>query len=153
MVLGATNFPENLEDAVLSRFQKKIYLKLPNKNARFKLLKNELAKIGTYLESDKLKKLAQATELYSYRDFDSMIKAAAQFRISELSQDEIEYAKPEDLRPISYGDLEKAIKLVKAGSSKVSIEKYKKFYGDGYQTDPEEDNDFSIINPGTQFFM
>ena len=43
-VLGATNFPEQIDEAVLSRFQKKIYLKLPDFNAREKLINDELIK-------------------------------------------------------------------------------------------------------------
>ena len=55
--MGATNFPEDIDKAVLSRFQKRIYLKLPNKKARKNFIEKELEKRNSQkLEKEQLKK-------------------------------------------------------------------------------------------------
>ncbi|MFS7898822.1 putative microtubule-severing ATPase [Helianthus anomalus] len=41
-VIGATNRPQELDDAVLRRLVKKIYIPLPDENSRKNLLKNNL---------------------------------------------------------------------------------------------------------------
>ncbi len=44
LVLGATNYPWGLDPAMRRRFQKRIYIPLPEENARYNMLKNALSK-------------------------------------------------------------------------------------------------------------
>ncbi|KAG7245685.1 hypothetical protein CRUP_002120, partial [Coryphaenoides rupestris] len=58
LVMGATNRPQELDDAALRRFAKRIYVALPNDETRFKLLKHLLGKQGEPLNQRELTHLA-----------------------------------------------------------------------------------------------
>jgi vacuolar protein-sorting-associated protein 4 len=51
LVLGATNIPWGLDPAIRRRFEKRIYISLPEATARTGLLKNLLAKTDACLTS------------------------------------------------------------------------------------------------------
>ena len=130
-VLGATNFPEKIDEAVLSRFQKKIYLKLPDFNAREKLINDELIKRNSQsllvTEKARIKKIVELTEYYSYREFKHIFEEVDSIILDELSTIQIQELKPGDLRPIRFQDLAKAITNVRPTSTKESIKKYEDF--------------------------
>ncbi|XP_053878029.1 spastin isoform X5 [Malaclemys terrapin pileata] len=58
LVMGATNRPQELDDAVLRRFTKRVYVSLPNEETRLILLKNLLSKQGSPLTQKELAQLA-----------------------------------------------------------------------------------------------
>ena len=73
--MGATNLPWAIDEAVLSRFESRVYLGLPDKKARENLVKKELEKTNSpKLENEQLVKIVQNTENYSYRDFKMLFK-------------------------------------------------------------------------------
>ena len=52
LVLGATNIPWELDPAVRRRFEKRIYIPLPDAEARIALLKNQMKKTPNSLNDD-----------------------------------------------------------------------------------------------------
>ena len=74
LVIGATNLPWDLDAAILSRFQKKIYIPLPDEQTRRAMLELHLEKTRHDLEAEHLEYLARHTELFSARDLEAMIK-------------------------------------------------------------------------------
>jgi vacuolar protein-sorting-associated protein 4 len=62
LVLGATNIPWDLDPAVRRRFQKKIYISLPDEPARTHMLKLNLGDTPNSLTDDDIKELAAMTE-------------------------------------------------------------------------------------------
>nr|XP_014342508.1 PREDICTED: spastin [Latimeria chalumnae] len=77
LVMGATNRPQELDEAVLRRFAKRVYVSLPNEETRLKLLKNLLYKHGNPLTQKDLEQLARMTEGYSGSDLTALAKDAA----------------------------------------------------------------------------
>lgn len=76
LVLGATNLPWALDSAMRRRFEKRIYIPLPEVEARFDLLKNRMAKeIHTLTDAD-FTSAAQRTEFFSGSDLSALIKNA-----------------------------------------------------------------------------
>jgi len=77
LVMGATNRPQELDEAVLRRFPKRIYIRLPDKATRMVLLKKLLAKHNHPLTTQQLADLSQRTESYSSSDLTALAKDAA----------------------------------------------------------------------------
>ncbi|KAK8780506.1 hypothetical protein V5799_018152, partial [Amblyomma americanum] len=77
LVMGATNRPQELDDAALRRFTKRVYVTLPDENTRLVLLEKLLKKQNSPLSLDKLKYLARITSGYSGSDLTALAKDAA----------------------------------------------------------------------------
>lgn len=75
--MAATNRPQELDEAALRRFTKRVYVTLPDLETRIKLLKKLLAKQGCSLTQQELKRLATLTEGYSASDLTALAKDAA----------------------------------------------------------------------------
>ena len=76
LVLGATNLPWSLDPAVRRRFEKRIYISLPEENARYYLLKHQMTHEEHCLSDKDFHELAKATENYSGSDINNLIKNA-----------------------------------------------------------------------------
>lgn len=77
VVLGATNRPQELDEAALRRFSKRVYVALPDQITREYLIKKLLEKQGSPLSNDIIKRLAICTEGYSGSDLTALAKDAA----------------------------------------------------------------------------
>lgn len=66
LVLGATNIPWVLDAAIRRRFEKRIYIPLPDEHARLVMFKLHLGNTPTQLSEDDLKQLAKKTEGYIF---------------------------------------------------------------------------------------
>ncbi|KAL2515747.1 P-loop containing nucleoside triphosphate hydrolase superfamily protein [Forsythia ovata] len=87
LILGATNRPFDLDDAVIRRLPRRIYVDLPDAENRLKILKIILAQEN--LESKfSLEQLANATEGYSGSDLKNLCIAAAYRPVQELLEKE-----------------------------------------------------------------
>ncbi|XP_052265283.1 spastin-like [Dreissena polymorpha] len=77
LIMVATNRPWELDDAVLRRFSKRVYVSMPNAEMRLELLRHVLGKHNNPLSDRDLEKLAELTEGYSGSDLNSLAKDAA----------------------------------------------------------------------------
>lgn len=77
VVLGATNRPQELDEAALRRFTKRVYVTLPDQCTRAHLIRNLLAKQGCQLPDDIIRNLATFTDGYSGSDLTALAKDAA----------------------------------------------------------------------------
>ncbi|XP_076991115.1 spastin isoform X3 [Tamandua tetradactyla] len=89
LVMGATNRPQELDEAVLRRFIKRVYVSLPNEETRLLLLKNLLCKQGSPLTQKELAQLARMTDGYSGSDLTALAKDAALGPIRELKPEQV----------------------------------------------------------------
>ncbi|KAK9052624.1 hypothetical protein SSX86_029254 [Deinandra increscens subsp. villosa] len=87
LILGATNRPFDLDDAVIRRLPRRIYVDLPDADNRLKILKIFLAKENIEPEFD-IRGLANATEGYSGSDLKNLCIAAAYRPVQELLDEE-----------------------------------------------------------------
>lgn len=77
IVMAATNRPQELDEAALRRFPKRVYVSLPDLPTREVLLKRLLEKQGSPLPFDALKRLSILTDGYSGSDLTALAKDAA----------------------------------------------------------------------------
>merc|ERR1712062_348124 len=117
LVMGATNRPQDLDDAVLRRFSKRIYVRLPGKDARVQMLLKLLSKQYNDLSIHEVHQVAQLTAAYSGSDLASLARDAAYGPIRELKMDEVKSLDPVNLRKINMSDFLEAMKRIKKSAS------------------------------------
>lgn len=76
LVLGATNIPWSLDPAVRRRFQKKIYISLPEHEARYKMLEMSIGKTPHTLTEVDMNEIAELTNGYSGSDIATLSQEA-----------------------------------------------------------------------------
>ena len=134
MVLAATNFPWDLDEALRRRLEKRIYIPLPTADGREELLKINLK--GLEIAKDvSLGKLAESLEGYSGADITNVCRDAAMMsfrrRISGLTPEQVRNIPKEELEvPPNMEDFEMAIKKVNKSVSKQDLEKYQTWMND-----------------------
>ncbi|KAG2629829.1 uncharacterized protein LOC120699717 isoform X3 [Panicum virgatum] len=149
LVLGATNRPYDLDDAVIRRFPRRIMVSLPDASNREKILKVLLSKETLTPDVD-LESVANMTEGYSGSDLKNLCITAAYCPIREILEKEkkekssaIAEGRPEpplygkeDVRPLQMDDLKFALGQVCASLSPDSasinqIVQWNNEFGDG----------------------
>lgn len=76
LVLGATNIPWVLDAAIRRRFEKRIYIPLPEEEARYSMLKMNIGQTPNTLSEKDLKALAVRTNLFSGADISVLVRDA-----------------------------------------------------------------------------
>lgn len=76
LVLGATNIPWALDSAIRRRFEKRIYIPLPEAAARAEMFKLHLGSTPHSISSEELKELGKKTEGYSGADISVVVRDA-----------------------------------------------------------------------------
>ncbi len=91
LLIGATNFPNNIDDAALSRFGTCIEVELPNETTRRFILKRELGSMEIATEDGALNYLVESTKDFSCRDLVNlsayMRKMAAKEEVNAITLD------------------------------------------------------------------
>ncbi|KAG2563972.1 hypothetical protein PVAP13_8KG377800 [Panicum virgatum] len=149
LVLGATNRPFDLDEAVIRRFPRRLMVNLPDASNREKILKVILAKeeLGPDVDLDSL---ADMTDGYSGSDLKNLCVTAAHYPIREILEKEKKEknlakteGKPEpalygseDIRPLSIDDFKSAHEQVCASVSSDSANmnellQWNDLYGEG----------------------
>ncbi|XP_076466674.1 katanin p60 ATPase-containing subunit A1-like [Babylonia areolata] len=131
MVLAATNFPWDIDEALRRRLEKRIYIPLPTAEGRRALLDINLREVELEPMVD-LMEVAAKLDGYSGADITNVCRDAAMMsfrrRISGLRPDEIRNIPKEELmQPTSMEDFMEAMKKVNKSVSKEDIEKYLKW--------------------------
>ncbi|OYT53050.1 MAG: cell division protein [Desulfurococcales archaeon ex4484_217_2] len=139
IVIAATNKPWLLDEAILSRFEKRIYIPLPDFKARKELFKIHLEKKGFEIQGITYDELAKLTEGYSGRDIANICKEAimkmlrrANPKITEILNKVKDLSELEKITykvaPITKQELLEAAKKVKPATTKQDVEKYSKLF-------------------------
>ncbi|XP_073061486.1 uncharacterized protein [Primulina eburnea] len=116
-VIGATNKPQELDDAVLRRLVKRIHIPLPNETARRVLLKHKLKGNAFSMPERDLERLVTDTDGYSGSDLQALCEEAAMMPIRELGSD-ILTVQAYQVRRLRYGDFQKAMSIIRPSLQK-----------------------------------
>jgi katanin p60 ATPase-containing subunit A1 len=137
MVMAATNLPWDLDDALRRRFEKRIYISLPNKIGRKQMFNINFK--GIKLDKDvNIEELVEKTKGYSGHDIASVCREAAlmnmrrklmsndgKFNIMEAANNETFIQGLE--APISQKDIITAIKNISKSVSPKDIKKFEEW--------------------------
>lgn len=115
VVIGATNRPQELDDAVRRRLVKRIYIPLPDAEGRTIILKHLLKSAGVQgsgaaLSNSDISKVVRATDGYSASDLTALCKEAAMGPVRELGA-AIAKVRLETIRPIKLHDFAAALQV------------------------------------------
>jgi SpoVK/Ycf46/Vps4 family AAA+-type ATPase len=143
LIIGATNRPQELDDAARRRFIKRLYIPLPAQPDREALFHVLLDKNNHCLTDEETSKLAADTEGFSGADLKALCTDAAMGPIRELGQHALEI-EPNDVPPIAYKHFRRALRTTKpsvAPSDLVQYEEWDKLYGSRHMSPEDEDED------------
>jgi len=126
LVVGATNRPNELDEAARRRLVKRLYIPLPDQGARLNILNRLLgqAEESCSVSEGELRDISSLTEGYSGADMANLCREAALGPIRSLPPDQIATVRKEDVRPINHSDLVAALRQVKATVSQEDLELY-----------------------------
>ncbi|KRF83798.1 spastin isoform X2 [Drosophila virilis] len=133
VVLAATNRPQELDEAALRRFTKRVYVSLPGVQTRELLLSRLLQKQGSPLDTEALARLAKITDGYSGSDLTALAKDAALEPIRELNVEQVKCLDISAMRPITEKDFHNSLKRIRRSVAPQSLNSYEKWsqdYGD-----------------------
>ncbi|XP_066019699.1 vacuolar protein sorting-associated protein 4B-like [Pocillopora verrucosa] len=86
LVLGATNIPWTLDSAIRRRFEKRIYIPLPEASARVKMFELHMENIKHCIQSTEFRDLAEKTEGYSGADISIVVRGAMMQPVRKVQQ-------------------------------------------------------------------
>lgn len=126
VVLGATNVPWELDPAVRRRFEKRIYLGLPEFEARREILRIHTR--GVELSGDvDFDELARLTEGFSGADIAILCREALMAPIRELDEAGMLTRSDIKIRPVTRDDFLEALRVVKPSVSPSELTKFKEW--------------------------
>ncbi|XP_060192941.1 ATPase family AAA domain-containing protein FIGL1 [Lycium barbarum] len=120
LLIGATNRPQELDEAARRRLTKRLYVPLPSSEARAWIVKSLLEKDGLFKLSDEdIVSICKLTEGYSGSDMKNLVKDASMGPLREALRNgtEITKLKKEDMRPVTLQDFESALQEVRPSVS------------------------------------
>ncbi len=126
LVLGATNRPWDIDNAMLSRFEKRVHVPLPDMKARAGIFKIHTEGVNTELTDEDYVELAVRTEGYSGRDIANVCREVIMLPIRELDMSGLLESSDEEVnvRDISLKDFKKTLKKVKPMTNQALIKQY-----------------------------
>ena len=141
LVIGATNRPQELDEAARRRFVKRLYIPLPRKPDREALIRVLLSTNNHCLTNEETYKLAEDTEGFSGADLKALCADAAMGPIRELGRHALEIA-PENVPPIAFKHFRRALRTTKPSVSPSDLfhyEEWDKLYGSRRVSIDEDD--------------
>jgi len=116
LVIGATNRPFELDNAVIRRLPKRIYIRQFNTEERGSFLKEIMKNTDHCIKDEEFVKLGGLTENYSNSDLKELCREAAYEPIRDLSSQNL--ISVDKLRSVCFDDVVKASKNVRGTLTK-----------------------------------
>lgn len=127
LVVGATNRPQEIDEAARRRLAKRLYIPLPEVAARLQIVTNLMAQEKNQLREQELESVVSATEGFSGADMTQLCKEAALGPIRSIQLNDITTITAAQVRPILYSDFQEALKTVRPSVSSKDLELYEEW--------------------------
>ena len=137
LFLGATNRPWDIDTAMLSRFQKRVYVPLPDLEARKAIFKIHTEGIEASLNDEDFVELAVRSDGFSGRDIANVCREVIMLPVRELDFGGMiaDDNKDVDVRAINIEDFKKTFKKIKpmtTHSDLTMFEEWSEEYGEEF---------------------
>ena len=134
LLIGATNRPQELDDAARRRLQKRLMIPLPDASARGQMLSRGLSNVAHSLSELDVQQLIETTDGYSGSDMAGLCREAAMgpCRDPNFEAALLSGMSEGDVRPVTRGDFDDALCQVRASVSPGDLklfEDWNKQYG------------------------
>ncbi|CAJ1066623.1 fidgetin-like protein 1 [Xyrichtys novacula] len=127
LVVGATNRPQEIDEAARRRLAKRLYIPLPEAAARWQIVTNLMAREKNQLGESELERVVGATEGFSGADMTHLCKEAALGPIRSIQLSDIATITADEVRPILYNDFQEALRTVRPSVSAKDLELYEEW--------------------------
>ncbi|XP_064790576.1 fidgetin-like protein 1 isoform X2 [Oncorhynchus masou masou] len=124
LVVGATNRPQEIDEAARRRLSKRLYIPLPEAAARRQIVSNLMACEKSQLEEEELESVVTGTEGFSGADMTGLCREAALGPIRNIQLSDIATITPDQVRPILHCDFQEALRIVRPSVSAKDLELY-----------------------------
>lgn len=124
LVIGATNRPYELDEAARRRLVKRLYVPLPELEARAQIIRNLLKSERHELSSDDVYKIAELADGYSGADMTNLCKEASMGPIRSIPFDQLEGISKEEVRRVTFQDFRDALDAVRPSVSQKDLSVY-----------------------------
>ncbi|GJQ74057.1 hypothetical protein Trydic_g18980 [Trypoxylus dichotomus] len=134
LVIGATNRPQELDEAARRRFVKRLYIPLPELKARQRLIEQLMLNEKHELNAQNIMEIAELSEGYSGADMRNLCADASMGPIRSIDMSLIQSIETAEVRPVNMADFRSALARVKSSVSPKDLDQYvvwNKTYGSG----------------------
>lgn len=123
LVVGATNRPHELDEAARRRLVKRLYIPLPDLEARSSLIYKLLSRLDHSLSNDDVVEIAKLSKGYSGSDMYALCAEASLAPVRELGE-KISSIDAGNVRSVCVRDFNDAIQMVRASVSTSDLDGY-----------------------------
>ncbi|XP_077265085.1 fidgetin-like protein 1 isoform X3 [Temnothorax americanus] len=134
LIVGATNRPQELDEAARRRLVKRLYVPLPELEARKQIINNLLRSVHHDLAEEEIARIAEKSAGYSGADMTNLCKEASMEPIRSIPFSQLEDIRMEEVRHITNRDFEQALINVRPSVSQSDLNIYIEWdrtYGSG----------------------
>lgn len=134
LIIGATNRPQELDEAARRRFVKRLYIPLPDLPARIEIMRNLLLSVHHIITEAHMEEIAQRTNGYSGADMKIVCQEAVMGPVRSISFEEVKNFAAESVRPVHFTDFLNALNCVRPSVSQDDLQQYvdwNNIYGSG----------------------
>ncbi|CAD8134124.1 unnamed protein product [Paramecium pentaurelia] len=125
-LIAATNRPQDIDGAVLRRFNVKILIDQPDQKARLGLVRSLMSKVNHSILDPALDKICEKLAGYSASDIKAVVKEACMQPLRE-DKNAIVAMSAQNIRPVRKEDFEFAINKVKPSLTQKQYQEYISF--------------------------
>ncbi|XP_060547800.1 fidgetin-like protein 1 isoform X3 [Pantherophis guttatus] len=124
LVVGATNRPQEIDEAARRRLVKRLYIPLPEASARKQIVSCLMSKEHCSLTEKEIDLIVKKSDGFSGADMTQLCREASLGPIRSLQALDITTIRPEQVRSIAFQDFESAFKTVRPSVSSTDLELY-----------------------------
>lgn len=127
LVVGATNRPQEIDEAARRRLSKRLYIPLPEASARRQIVSNLMAREKSQLGETELESVVAGTEGFSGADMTQLCREAALGPIRSIQFSDMATITADQVRAILHSDFQEALRTVRPSVSPKDLELYQEW--------------------------